>query len=94
MTDTDKLEIKQIINDALQPIGMSVEKLSLDYRTMFQTLFGITGANGINGDLKNLRKDLDQLKVFKSQIVAIVAAIQAIMLIVIQLVVFWFKFKS
>ena len=94
MTDTDKLEIKEIIQDALNPINEKLEHLARDEREIYQSLFGIDGTNGMNRDLKHLKTEIDALRTFKTQVVSIFTAVQAAVVLIVQILIFWLKSKT
>jgi hypothetical protein len=93
MTDTDKLEMKEIIHEALQPLHEKIETLTVQQGSMMQSLFGVTGTNGINGEIKSFRRDIEQLKTFRTQVIAIFATVQMAFIVLFQILVFWVKSK-
>jgi hypothetical protein len=93
MTDTDKLEIKEIIHEALNPLYEKIELLSVQQSSMMQSLFGVGGTNGMNGEIKVFRRDIELLKTFRTQVIAIFATVQMAFIVLFQILVFWVKSK-
>lgn len=94
MTDTDKLEMKQIVLEALEPLRERIEYLGQENRSIYQAMFGIRGSAGLESDVKTLRDEVERLKIFRTRVITIVAAVQALMLLLVQFIISWFKSKS
>ena len=93
MTETDKLEIREIVHTTIQPLYDKIDLLSVQQRTILQSLFGVEGMNGMNGEIKIFKSDIDQLKTFRTQVITIFATIQMAIIILFQILVFWIKSK-
>ena len=93
MTDTDKLEIREILHESLQPLNEKIEALAIQQKSITQALYGFGGLNGMNGDMKSVKSDIEQLKTFRTQVTAIFATVQMAFIILFQILVFWIKSK-
>lgn len=93
MTDTDKFEIKEIIYEALQPLHEKIETLTAQQGSIMQSLFGVGGANGMNSEIKTFRRDIEQLKTFRTQVIAIFTTVQMAFIVLFQILVYWVKSK-
>lgn len=91
MTNTDKLELQEIIQHALQPIHERLDTLTEENRAIHQTMFGLRGSTGLESDLRAVQKEVDQLKTFRTRVVTLFAAVQATLLIIVQIIISWVK---
>ena len=91
MTDTDKLELQEIIQTALQPVHDRLDTLAEENRAVHQAMFGLRGTTGIETDMRTIQRDVDQLKTFRTRVITLFAAVQATLLIIVQIIISWMK---
>lgn len=81
LSKTDKefirLVMKEEIGDALQPIVEKNSKQDESLQKHEQSLYGTSGTNGISGDMKTIKKKVEELDGTKKQLIAWAAGVSA-----------------
>lgn len=72
-----KLVIEGSINTAMKPVMEHLTDNALQLQRHEQSLYGVTGDNGLNGDMKTIKGKVETLEGYKKQVIAIAGTVGA-----------------
>jgi hypothetical protein len=85
MTDDEKEYMKLIVQTsmsvAIKPLTDELADHSLSIQRVTQTVYGATGTNGLNGSMKTIKKDVEELQTAKIKIMAWTSAASGIIVL-------------
>jgi hypothetical protein len=73
-----KLVIHESINTSIKPIMDQIAANTLCIQRLDDTTFGVNGNNGLNGDMKSVKKNLEGINIRLAWIAGAAASIGAI----------------
>ena len=56
-----------------------------------QTIYGLRGATGLEHEVQSLQREVEKLKTFRTRVITLFAAVQAALLVSVQVLIAWLK---
>jgi len=73
-----KALMKDAANEANEALHTKIDKMNTKVQNHDQTLYGPEGNNGLNGDVKYIKKKINEFDGYKKQAIAIAAGVGAV----------------